>query len=348
MIKVLSAIVFAGASVFSQALAKNPHPLFADDEMISLTITAPMNTLVRRAERSTEPHNATLTINGAAAETHEIFLSARGNSRRRQEVCNFPPLRIEFKEKPEDASYFDGQKRLKLVTHCKRSARFQQYYLLEYTAYRLLNVASPLSLKVRLAEIDYVEEESGKSMIKRYGFLIEDTDDAAKRNGQKEIDLPDIDMSQLDPVHAGRYAVLQYMIGNLDWSMHSGPDGKDCCHNTKLIGADKSAINGLVPIAYDFDYSGLVDAPYAIPPDSVKVRSVRTRRYRGFCAHNTQALAAIANIRADREAYFAVIDTTQGLEKNTRKSARRFLEDFFKDIETDGSAQKELLKYCRD
>ena len=37
---------------------------------------------------------------------------------------------------------------------------------------------------------------------------------------------------------------------------------------------------------YDFDYSGLVDAPYAVPPDSIHLANVRVRRYRGFCLHN--------------------------------------------------------------
>ena len=328
--------------------AGEPHPLFADEDMIRVTIEAPFNRLIRNAQTSTAPYDATLTYLGAAPETHAIKLSARGKSRRTRDLCNFPPLRIEFAEKPGDASFFDGQKRLKLVTHCKGSSRYQQYYLLEYTAYRLLNEITPFSLRVRLAEIDYVEAKSGKVKISRVGFLIEDTDDAAKRNDYVEIDTPDISKDQLDRRHAARYAVFQYMIGNLDWSMHSGPKNDDCCHNTKLLGASDEARNDLVPVPYDFDYSGFVNTPYAAPPEQADVPNVRKRLYRGFCMHNDEALAAIAEIRQKRVALTAVIAETPALKDATRRTARRYLDGFFDDIETDEKAQKRLLRRCRN
>ena len=342
---VLLSALFAMAP--SALKAGDPHPLFADHDVIKLTITAPFNDLTRKAEKSTDPYEANLVYDGATPETHAIMLSARGNSRRNRVLCDFPPLRIEFSRKPEDASFFDGQKRLKLVTHCKRSSRFQQYYLMEYAAYRLLNVMTPMSLKVRMAEIDYIEAKSGKTVINRLGFLIEDTDDAARRNNMVEIDTPDINKEQLDADEAGLYAVFQYMIGNLDWSMHSGPGGKDCCHNTKLIAADGAFSNKLVPVPYDFDYSGLVNAPYAVPPENVPVRTVRQRRYRGFCAHNDQARAAAAAFRGKQSELKAVLSDIPGLNESTQKDAMRFLDDFFEDIADDAALEKNLLRDCR-
>ena len=130
----LALFVFAAPAI---ADAKKPHPLFAAHDPINLTITAPFKDITRKAEDSTTPYDATLALTGAAPETHAIMLSARGLSRRSRALCDFPPLRIAFNEKPADASFFDGQRRLKLVTHCKRSKRFQHYYLLEYAANRL-------------------------------------------------------------------------------------------------------------------------------------------------------------------------------------------------------------------
>ncbi len=330
------------------AWAGNPHPLFADENPIKLTITAPFGEITHKAERSTDQHEARLDYHGAAAETHAIKLSARGNSRRSKLLCDFPPLRIEFAEKPVDASFFDGQNRLKLVTHCKRSARFQQYYLMEYTAYRFLNVMTPLSLKVRMAEIDYVDAKNGKTVISRLGFLIEDTDDAARRNDMVEIDTPDINKAQLNAAHAGLYSIFQYMIGNLDWSMHSGVDGKDCCHNTKLVGAKAAAQEQLVPVPYDFDYSGLVNAPYAVPPENISVRNVQQRRYRGFCTHNGDALAAAAAFRAKKGELLAVLADNSALEDRTLKSAERYVNAFFDDIADDATIEKKLFRHCRD
>ena len=101
-----------------------------------------------------------------------------------------------------------------------------------------------------------------------------------------------ISASQLDPDAAARFAVFEYMISNLDWAMTAGQPGQDCCHNSRLAGRPGTA-TGLVGVPYDFDYSGLVDAPYAVPPDGIHVSNVRVRRYRGFCAHNEQAQAVM-------------------------------------------------------
>lgn len=343
--RLILGVFFLSWATLSQA--KDPHPLFADDEIINVTLTAPFKPLVRKAERSPDPYDATISVGGNINESAAIYLSARGNSRRTKDLCSFPPLRIEFIEKPEKNSYFKGQKRLKLVTHCKNSERFQQFYLLEYAAYRLYNLVTPVSLRVRQAKVDYIEAESGELVVSRYGFLIEDTDDAAKRNALKEIDAPDIALNQVDDTAAGQYAVFQYMISNFDWSLHEGPDGKDCCHNTKLVGAEKTSSTDLLPIPYDFDYSGLVDSPYAIPPESVSVRSVTRRRYRGFCIHNAEAIAAAAAMRGREAEFLAVFDDVAGLSERNRDKAKRFVGEFFEHIEDNEAVEKKLLRHCR-
>ena len=102
-----------------------------------------------------------------------------------------------------------------------------------------------------------------------------------------------------------------------------------------------------MPIPYDFDYTGLVDAPYAAPPEKVKVRTVRTRRYRGYCSMNEEVLNAIAQFRTHKTEFLAVYDDIPGLSKSTKRSATTYLEAFFKDIETDKKVEKKLFRYCR-
>ena len=171
---------------------------------------------------------------GAAADSHAIKLSARGITRRKGDVCQFPPLRIDFAAAPAATSLFRGQKRLKLVTHCRQSPGFQQYVLLEFATYRLFNVLTPASFQVRLATVDYVDA-GGKPPISRIGFFIEDTDDAARRNGLREARVgARIQTAQLSARDAARVAVFEYMIGNLDWSTRAGPPGDGCCHNSRL------------------------------------------------------------------------------------------------------------------
>jgi hypothetical protein len=254
---------------------------------------------------------------------------------------------VEFPEKPGPSSIFKGQKRLKLVTHCQRTTDYQQYLLLEYTAYRLYRALTPESFNVRLAKIDYTYKD-GQALITRLGFFIEDVDDVAKRNGQERLrGIRRISASQLDAAAAARYAVFEYMISNLDWAMTAGPAGADCCHNARLMGAKgvTGASTGLIPVPYDFDYAGLVNAPYAVPPEAIRVANVKVRRYRGYCAHNEEAKALLAELSTRRDALLAILNETPQLEDRARRKAAGYLGDFFEEA---GSPSKvaDLMKVC--
>jgi hypothetical protein len=354
----LAALLLAAASA-SAANAKAPKPLFANADIIDITIKAPVQTLPQvmpppTAGRVVRPSTApppepviagTLAVAGASPETLAVRISPRGITRRKRDVCIFPPLRIEFPTKPPPGSLFQGQKRLKLVTHCRRDESHQQHLLLEYAAYRLYNAITPASFAVRLAQIDYVDEK-GEPITRRLGVFIEDVDDMARRQDLAESKAPDrIAISQLDPAAAARVALFQYMIGNLDWAMNAGPAGEGCCHNARLIGV-KGATTGLLPVPYDFDYSGLVDAPYAVSPRAIQSGSVRMRRYRGFCTHNADVPAAAAAILAQRASLVAVIGTVPGLDPGTRKKAGAYLEGFFAQLESPSEIETRLLKTC--
>jgi hypothetical protein len=324
------------------AKAAEPRPLFADDSVIQLEIRGAVSS-ARRAGTSTA---ATLTLKGATPETHEIRLSPRGITRLRRETCTFPPLRVEFAAKPAQGSLFRGQRRLKLVTHCREPVAFQRHVLLEYAAYRLYNLVTPASFRVRLARIEYVGE-TGRPLTSRMGFFIEDVDDVAWRNGGKEAEVGDgIAAAQLSAQDAAAFAVFQYMIGNLDWSMTRGPQGRGCCHNSRLITA--GGVNGrYAPVPYDFDYSGLVDAPYAVPPNSMQeLANVRVRRYRGYCAHHEQALAAVAQLRAKRTQFQSTLASVEGLDPTARRKAAAYLDSFFDDMADTERAAERLRRTC--
>jgi len=325
--------------VMAQGTAK---PLFSSDVPIKVTIQGPVGAIVRNAADSVTPRPATLTL-ANPAETHQIQLSPRGLSRRTGGICTFPPLRVDISRPPADTSLFKGQKRLKLVTHCQSSPNYQQHLLLEYSAYRILNLMTPLSYRVRLATVDYAEA-SGKVTASRWGFFVEDLDDLAKRNGLTEARVGDrITSAQLEPTQAARVALFQYMIANLDWSMRAGPPGEGCCHNSRLLNGPGGA---LVPVTYDFDYSGLVDAPYALPPEQFKINSVKNRVYVGYCRHNPQALAAAADFRAKRPAIEALFTQIPGMSDRTRAKALAFLGSFFGQIATDETVRTKILDSC--
>lgn len=325
-----------------------PTPLFAntDDDVIRLSIRGPIGDIADSAARSTAPRPATLTLDGASPESHAIQLSARGITRRRRDICRFPPLRIEFTQPPAETSLFARQRRIKLVTHCRDGESFQQFLLLEYAAYRTFNALTPLSFRVQLAEIAYYEGDADRPTTTRLGFLIEDIDDTARRNGLREIEGGNFSPARLDPESAARFGVFQYMIGNLDWAMEAGPPDDDCCHNSKPIAERDNPSARYIPVPYDFDHAGMVDAPYATPPAQLNMSNVRERRYRGFCAHNAEATAAAAELLAQRARLEAVFASVPRLEERTRSRAISYMSRFFENVATPADVQENLMRSC--
>jgi hypothetical protein len=337
---------FALAALFAVTLvapasAKGDDPLFAASDTIQLTIKAPIQYLMRNRDAQAPVSGVLIDPNGQALP---INLQLRGITRRTSEICDFAPLRVDFTAPPPAASVFAGQKKLKLVTHCRNSPSFQQNLLLEYAAYRLYNILTPHSFRVRLANINY-QGDDGRTIAQRAGFFIEDLTDVAKRNGSTETHAPPrIELAELNAADAARYAMFQHMIANHDWSMRAGPVSDECCHNAKLIGPRGSGT--VIPIPYDFDYSGFVDPPYAVPPDQLKITDVKQRFYRGYCAHNGYALAAAQQMRAAQPQLLAALAAIPGLEPRSAQRAANYLGGFFADIATDASVGGKILNRC--
>jgi len=321
------------------AAAEPPKPLFASSDPVQITLRGPIPTLVRN--RNSQPVAGTLT---AGAESLPVVLSVRGITRRKSEICGFPPLRVEFASPPPATSLFAGQKRLKLVTHCRNDAGYQQYVLLEYSAYRMYNLLTPASFRVRLATVDY-RGPDGQAVIARYGFFLEDLRDVASRNGLARVRARDrIPLSTLSPVDAARYGLFQHLINNHDWSMRAGPQGSECCHNAELIGT--LAERSVVPVPYDFDFSALVAPPYAGPPPELNLTDIRQRLYRGYCAHNGAVPAVATQFRAMHAQILGVLSEVPGLEPRTQRRASAYVEGFFAEIANDQAVAERILKRC--
>jgi hypothetical protein len=113
--------------------------------------------------------------------------------------------------------------------------------------------------------------------------------------------------------------------------MRAGPQGTECCHNSRLMSAAGSP---LTTVPYDFDFSGLVDAPYAGPPEGIPIRTLRDRNYRGYCAHMAAARAAAAEFSARRGELIGVLSTIPGMTDGTRQNAAKYLAGFFQDLDS--------------
>ena len=327
--------------VFASSAAAKPgdaDPLFQGNETLHVTVAAPLSTLVR--ERSTEEElqgTLSYTVPGGETGTLDIKLRARGHSR--QQICDLPPLWLNLKKSQVKDTLFDQQDKLKLAVHCKDSERYEQTLLREYVAYRILNLATPLSFRVRLLRVTWVDTEGEREQQVRYAFLLEHKNRLGKRIDRKDLKIDETSVAALDPGHLNLTSVFQFLIGNTDFSPIAKPEYNECCHNYVLFANDKDL---LLAIPYDFDQSGLVNAPYAMPGPQFDTRNVRQRVYRGRCQNNDRVDDSIERFKTVRNNIFALIETQDGLTRSVRDLLADYVQQFY-DIADDPRRVKRVL-----
>jgi hypothetical protein len=320
-------------------------PLFADDSLLAVTIEAPLTTLMK--DRPDEQYlDGTFSFSGDDGEekTVELKLRTRGKYRRQKKHCDFAPIRLNFRKTQVEGTVFAGQDKLKLVTHCRSKNRnYEQLVLREYLAYRFLNVVTDKSFGVRLLQINYVDTEGAEAMT-RFGFVIEDDDAVAARHGMRPIKTGNISGNDLDRRQQNLVSVFQYLIGNTEYSMTVGERDEGCCHNTDLL----SATDGppFTPLAYDFDFAGLVNAPYAQPKPRFKLRNVRQRLYRGACKNNDLLPDTLQRFNDQKDAMYCIVDDLAFLSSKSRRSVTRYLNLFYKTIGKPKSVTANFIKKC--
>lgn len=331
----------------TEEASSKPAKLFESENNLSVTITTQWQDL-ERDEKYQGTYPATIEYTDENGQPVKLPLTVERRGVKRQETCDFPPIKLRFEKEAVKGTLFRGQKSLKMVTHCERATRFEQYFMIEMLAYRMYNVITDYSFRVRPLSITYTDSESGRSDDARFAFLIEDDSDVAKRHDLKKLEIPKIGPSRLDKPLTSEFALFQYMIGNVDWAALSGPDPQECCHNVKLI-APRPLEKGdiIYPIPYDFDSSGIVNAPYAAPPAGLPIRKVTQRLYRGYCLHNETMPAARQNFLAHEAAILAVLDQEERLNSSTRNKARKYLDRFFDIIKDDKYWNKQIMAKCR-
>ena len=314
-------------------------PLFASNEILELRIEANFNKIHKERKAKSKAYPATLRMVDADGTEQELGLKikTRGIFRLKRSTCPDPPLRLDFPKSELEGTVFDGQNKLKLVTHCRDRDDYEQNTLQEYLIYRTYNLLSDKSFRVRLARITYVDSRGNDDDMVRYGFLIEDEDAMASRIGGKIVKAREAPWSLLSDEESALVSVFQYMVGNTDWSLQF-------FHNIKLV---QLATGAYVPVPYDFDWAGLVEAPYAVPNSQFGTRSVRDRVYRGFCRPAVDFGLIYAQFQEDREAILSLFADQRGLSRRNRERSARYLGGFFRTLEDPSKAVWEISGTCR-
>lgn len=307
-------------------------PLFDDDSVLEASLTGPLQSLIdARAAGNDWPF-----LLQADGREYSINVRARGNSR--LQLCQFPLLRLDFRTADTSGSVFEGQDRLKLVTHCRKYDSSEVDTLQEYAAYRIFAVISDFSYKTRLLHINYTDSQAlpkGESF-SRYAFLVESEAELERRvNGQRQR-VEGVAVNSLEQQHAALVYVFHYLIGNTDWSLVTADGASSCCHNGHLY----SVAGKIYLVPNDFDLSGLVNARYAKPHPSLRISRVTQRRYRGYCTGTEYLTNALAVIAAKQEEILSVFDDLPGLSPKDLDKSKKYLRGFFDRAQD----QQKLLK----
>jgi hypothetical protein len=332
--------LIAGAALLLVAVsarAQEEARVFSTEAPLTLTLRTDMRALLRDRGEEREEHNAVVRYVGRDGRTDSLpgELRTRGIFRRRPSICPFPPLRLDIRPRDARETMFAGERRLKLVTHCRSNDLYEQYVLQEYLIYRIYALLTDLSLRTRLARITYEDVNGREDPITRYSFLIEHEDRLADRHGMRVVEDTGAPMARLDPQHTVFMAVFQYFIGNTDWSVRA-------LHNIIML-ADSAG--RLFPIPYDFDWSGVIATRYARPDTSLNIRSVEQRLYAGYCG-SPEEFAAVFNRFREKRAAIEALYNLEALERGHRERALRYYEGFFRMIDDPRRVQGEMLNRC--
>ena len=262
----------------------------------------------------------------------EISVRPRGITRKSK--CSFPPLMLKADSLQEANLNLGPSKNVKLVTYCKDSLGYPSWIIKEYLVYKVYNEFSPHSFNVKLAEIRIVDNKGTFPTIEQSGFIIEPLDELASRVNCRVIE----DSESIQRVHREKYKTLtmfQYMVGNTDWNFTKR-------HNVRLLECDPQ--HGPIPVPYDFDFSGIVNANYAKPHPMLPINSVRDRlfQWRGSEDEDFSEIAMVFNNK--KGVTEDIFNAPELSKKYNIAEVENYLNEFYQNIDNPEFIKKEILK----
>lgn len=290
------------------------------DAPVALRLEVPMDSLLNKT-RYEQPARAVFTDVNGVEQDWSLKVGVRGKFRRQR--CDYPPLKLNFSKKDLKAAGLAKWDKYKLVSTCSADPLAKNLVLKEYLAYRAYNLLSPWSFRVQWVEITYVDVNGNQAPRVEAGFLIEETDEMAARLGGKEIENPvGLPAEAFHPQAEVTQALVQYLVSNGDWSM-------PLARNVKVV---EMPDGSLIPVGYDFDFSGWVGAPYASPTSDIGQQSIYQRIYQGYQQPDAVMREVATAFRDHRREVLSLINKFYALSSEERVVVYRFANRFFKEL----------------
>ena len=323
--------------VWAQLCFGQNSKLFESEDILEITLIGDARSLFKNTKGEAIYFDFSLGYLSETGEKIELPLRVRtrGHFRREMNMCSYPPLLLNFAKEDVGNSLFSDQDKLKLVMPCQGD----KYVMREYYAYKIYNLFTPKSFRVRLVWLTVEDQsEKAKEFDSFLGFLIEEEEQMAERNQMTSLDRDLVSPEAIIEEDFFRMAVFQYLIGNTDWSIQYR-------QNIKLINSADSGRPFAVP--YDFDHAGIVRAPYANPAPELKLASVTDRRYRGYCVEDMALFEkTFSEFAEKKDEIYALYTDSEFLDEKYIKSTIKFLDAFFETIATPKRAAMDFQYPC--
>lgn len=299
-----------------------PRSLFEwieQPETLEVVVETDMRALL--SEKNDEYLPATFTFKDAMGQEQQLTSGIKPRGKFRRRVCDFPPIKLSFDEQEliqRDLLPFNS---LKVVTHCLADVSGSKDNLLrEFLAYELYQQMTPMSYRVKLAHITYVDSKKREKTVTRLAFFIEPTEEMAYRLEGEEVEDFGFSVEKLEPRNSAEMRIFQYFIGNTDWSVNT-------LHNIKLIRHTETG--DLFAIPYDFDFAGWVDPIYAIPNPNIGQTDVRDRYFFGDLPSLEAWNACYSRLEFIRPSLEARIEGLEDLSTGAKREMMRYVDSFF-------------------
>lgn len=320
--------------------SKKSFRLFEEDNLLEISLRFDLSTYFRtKPKEDYLKANITFHLNKTDSINQDIRLRTRGEFR--NQYCTFSPIELNFKKADFGYSDLNRISKIKLVPECRSGNVNEDYVLREYLIYKLFNILTDTSFRVRLLTVNYIDTEKKRKPIRQYGFFIEPLEMVTARTNTVQVNSRALTQKSIVPKVMDRLAIFNYMIGNYDWSLPGQ-------HNVKVI--KSQVIDTLqlgIAFPYDFDWSGLVNADYAIPAENAGVQSVRERLFLGICRSKEVYLEELEIFLNKKEEFYRVINEFPYLNQRIKKDMTVYLDGFFDKLVGRREIIGNLLNSCK-
>ena len=314
--------------------------LFSEEKPLRIDLYADYVSLLNDVSDNRVYHDAKLTVKNQSSAFSEMLvrLKTRGHFRLRKQTCNFPPLRFKFEADQTKGTIFQGQNKLKYVSHCQNSKDdYEQHTLEEFLIYRMYNVFTDYSYQVRLARVNFIDV-NGRDKIQRYGFFIEDKTHLADRVGRQALKFRNVKQYQVLRSNILVLSLFQCMIGNCDWDVSR-------LHNIDLMSVDEHSLPVAVP--YDFDWSAIIDHNYFVPDPQIDLEAKYKRRYKSYRWTDEEFAAAFKTFHEYRDDLMTLVSDFEFLENDNRLKLLAYISEFYDLISSKNDVKEYILKKAK-